>query len=443
MDFHSDIVETVTPCLSYENMNYWKTEDSGYHTPGSLESSEISGENFNHAIFNDKLSFTGQFQVDCLNLSKEFSPRLKYSTGLIRSSESYNESPQNRRGLKRAYQEETENTETNHNSVPTPTSILSGGLRMLRCSDNHTLNVSVSSVNLGHTNILEAELLSLNDHIHLTYPTTPVKKICRNSCKLSPFNARRLWRDRDNFVIHSLTCETRELQPLTKSLGTNNKVNVFQFKPNEKFDMIKMLYQYANVMPAIMKIFQYLSHEDVHNFTMVSQLWQKVWEDVSRVKTIKREYVHFLRNARENQENKMSTPKNGFKHQMRPLMEIHNIQYNNQQTSSQKSPPGTPRTIKFKRYAKAAALDSRKQLPCIKCQRPAKVTEESSGEVWVECTSITCCHQFCRLCMGERHSDKKCIQYDLDGPSPSKRQKNTYSIGTKKSRKNLKRLLCP
>ncbi|CAH2102536.1 unnamed protein product [Euphydryas editha] len=447
MDIHADIVEPVTPTLSYENISYWKTEDSGYHTSRSLENSEISGDNLKHSIFNGKISITGQFQVDCFDLSKEvrFSPRLKYNTGFIKANESYSESPQNRRGVKRAHQVELENSDVSYSSVPTPTSVIAGGLRKLRCTDNYKLNVSCSSVNLSHTNSLETELCSNNDHIHPAYPTTPVKKNCRNSCKLrSPLKSRRqqrFWRDRDNFAIHSLSCETQALQPITKPAKPNDKVSLFQYKPNQKIDIIKMLYLHANVMPPIMKIFNYLSHEDVFNFTLVSQLWQKVWEDVSRVKTKKQEYMHFLKNARENQENKMSTPKNNYKNQIRPLMEIHNIQNNCPQVCSQNSPPGSPGTIKFKRYTKAAALDPRKQLPCIKCHQPAKVTEDITGEEWVECTNMNCSHQFCRLCKGERHSGKKCFQYDLDAPSPSKRQKNTCAIGTKKSRRNLRRLL--
>lgn len=89
----------------------------------------------------------------------------------------------------------------------------------------------------------------------------------------------------------------------------------------------------------------------------------------------------------------------------------------------------------------SASLDSRLQLSCVKCSHPAKVTEEPTGEEWVECTNVTCAYQFCRSCNCTRHPGKSCFQYDLNAPSPSKRKKCEYAVGTKKSKKNLRRLL--
>lgn len=78
---------------------------------------------------------------------------------------------------------------------------------------------------------------------------------------------------------------------------------------------------------------------------------------------------------------------------------------------------------------------------CIRCHQPAKVTEEITGEEWAECSSATCAFQFCKFCTCERHPGKKCFVYDLEAPSPSKRKKTTCAVGTKKSKKNLRRLL--
>ncbi|CAH2238255.1 uncharacterized protein LOC120631821 [Pararge aegeria] len=451
MDIHSEYMEPVTPGLTYDNVGYWKTEDSGYHTsytPGSLECSELSSENFNPTIFQSKIGFTGQFQVGCYDIQSDvnFRPTLQFSTGIIRSQETHIESPQNRRGVKRAYNGEPDNRDhINYGSIPTPTSMIAGGLCKLRFSDKK-LNTSYSSGSFDSADFLTGDLYSRNEHIHTPYPTTPIKKVCRNNCKLSsPLNPRKPVK-KLNFAIHSLSCDRQALQPIVKSVKLqNNADNAYKFRPNQKIDIIKMLYQEANVMPPVMKIFNYLSNEDIYKFTLVSPLWQKVWEDVSKVKTKKQEYLHYLKDVRDNQENKMSTPKNIDTIQIRPLMEIHNVLNNhnviNKTTSTPISPPGTPKTIRFKRFAKAASLDIRKQLCCVRCQKPAKITEESSGEEWVECTSVTCSYQFCRFCKCDRHPGKNCFKYDLDGPSPSKRKKNTCAVGTKKSRKNLRRLL--
>lgn len=89
----------------------------------------------------------------------------------------------------------------------------------------------------------------------------------------------------------------------------------------------------------------------------------------------------------------------------------------------------------------SASLDSRLQLSCVRCNQPSKVTEESTGEEWAECTSSTCSYQFCRHCKCQRHPGKHCFQYDLNRPSPSKRKKNMCAVGTKNSKRNLRRLL--
>lgn len=81
------------------------------------------------------------------------------------------------------------------------------------------------------------------------------------------------------------------------------------------------------------------------------------------------------------------------------------------------------------------------QLSCAQCQYPAKVTKELSGEQWAECTNITCAYQFCKLCKSKRHRGTTCTQYDLSEPSPPKRKKNLYAVSSKKSKKNLYRLL--
>ncbi|XP_023939466.2 uncharacterized protein LOC112046873 [Bicyclus anynana] len=451
MDIHSEYMEPVTPGLTYDNVAYWKTEDSGYHTsytPESLECSEIRSENFNPTIFKSQIGFTGQFQVGCYDIQSDvnFRPTLQFSTGIIRSKESYSESPQNRRGVKRSYNGEPENRDNiNYGTIPTPTSIIAGGLCKLRFSDKK-FNATYSSLSLDSADRLTGDLCSRNDHTHTPYPTTPIKKVCRSNCKIiSPLNPRKPAK-KLNFAMHSLSCDTQALQPVIKPVKSqNNAIKAYKFRPNQKIDIIKMLYQEAHVLPPVMKIFDYLSNEDIYRFTLVSPVWQRVWEDVSKAKAKKQEYLHYLKDVRDNQENKTTTPKSTDANQIRPLMEIHNVLNNHnslvKSISTPISPPGTPKTIRFKRFTKAASLDLRKQLSCVRCQQPAKVTEETTGEEWVECTSTICSYQFCRFCKCDRHPGKNCFKYDLDGPSPSKRKKNVCAVGTKKSRKNLRRLL--
>lgn len=86
-------------------------------------------------------------------------------------------------------------------------------------------------------------------------------------------------------------------------------------------------------------------------------------------------------------------------------------------------------------------MDSQAQLSCVRCRYPSKVTKEPTGEEWAECTNFTCAYQYCTFCKCNRHLGKTCIVYDLEGPSPSKRKKNTGGVCTNKSRRNLHRLM--
>ncbi|XP_072943553.1 uncharacterized protein Rca1 [Epargyreus clarus] len=440
MDMHSDYTEPVTPGISYNGAGYWRAEDSGYHsfTPGSFESSEISDSS---KLAQRKICFTGQIHVDCRSVTPEENYRSrKYATSssILRSCENFVESPVIRRCLKRSYQED--DSDNIFSPFPTPTSVIAGSLRELKFNDGNKLSTSLTFSNRGHTDV-PSDLYYRSDHIHTSYPTTPIKKICRSSCKLSsPLNLRKPSK-KLNFVIHSLSCETQALQPIVPPVRSEPLPTQSKFRPDQKVDIIKMLYHEAHVMPPIMKIFSYLSNKDIYNFTLVSQLWSQVWEDVSKIKSKQTEYLKFLEDRKANQENKNSVPKNYESNPTKPLIEIHNLLTNNSQKNSPSSPPGTPRTIKFKKYVKSARLDIRMQLSCARCHQPAKVTEESSGEEWVECSSATCSYQFCRYCRCERHPGKTCTQYDLNGPSPSKRKKTACVVGTKKSRKNLRRLL--
>ncbi|CAH4031125.1 unnamed protein product [Pieris brassicae] len=434
MDIHSELVEPLSPRISYNNSSsYWKSEDSGYHTsftPGSLECSEVSNDSINSTFIKGRICFRGPYQVDYFNISPDDLVSHANISACIRNNDSFKDSPKGRRGIKRPFPDELENIDIPYNSIPTPTTLIAGGLRKLKFNDTKPK----ASKSFGHTDDLH-EFYNLHEKGH-TFPSTPIKKTCRTNCHLNSPTSLKRPAKKLNFAIHSLSCEAKGLQPVTK-VTKSKAVKSIQFRPEQKIDIIKMLYEKVNMRPPLMKIFSYLSNEDIFNFTLVSPLWLTVWENISKTSKLL-EYRTFLRNVEENVENRDVKPKILGSHQKKPLSETNNIIVSKTQPVS---PPDTPRTIKFKRFTKAASLDLRKQLSCVRCHQPAKVTEESSGEEWVECTSVTCSYQYCKFCKCDRHPGKKCFKYDLDGPSPSKRKKNTYAIGTKKSRKNLRRLL--
>ncbi|XP_041974894.1 uncharacterized protein LOC121730109 [Aricia agestis] len=439
MDKHSDFMEPVTPKLPFN----WSAEDSGYHTsftPGSLEYSDVADENY-YPLTRSTKSKAWHYYVE----ESKKTPELNFkNVQSVKSTEGSKElSPPKRRGTKRSHSDETDNTDIGYRSILTPTSNISGELNRLRFSDSKKCNRSYnSSIEYSSSLFSQHDPCPSDSHYYATIPTTPIKKICKNGCKINSPETQHKLRRSLSMVMHSITCDKNALElKVTSEEKKPNTFHKYNVKPHQKIDIIKMLHQKANVLPPIMKIFSYLSHEDIFNFTLVSQDWQKVWEDVSEKKR-QEEYSKYLNDIRESQENIMSTPKLREPQITRPLMEIQNVCNKNMAANTPVSPSKSPRTIRFKRFTKAASLDSRKQLPCMKCQLPAKIIEEMSGEEWAECTNHFCSFQFCSLCKSPRHPGKKCVQFDLDGPSPSKRihRKDKCVAGSKKSKQKLKRL---
>lgn len=356
MEVNLDFVEPATPALTHNNASFWRSEDSGYHTsftPGSVECSEISNENLEPSTSKGRICLSGQAHVNYDKTPEAtFYLGRKYgrSKNVISVSqyESPNQSPIARRGVKRPYLDDA--VEVTQSSIPTPTSMIAGGIQKLKVTADN-MAISWSTISSNHSSTLTSELY-LNEYVNaLSYPTTPVKKICRTSCKLSPMkrSTKKL-----NFAIHSLSCESNGL--VKKHSRPHSKVvRTIQFRPDQKIDIMRMLYESARVMPPILKIFSFLSHEDIYNFSLVSSLWCQIWNQVSK-QTKKQDYENFLKSARENQENKNKdqTPKKGDNIQMRSLKEVHNVLNAHVACSSPRSPPGTPRTNKFRKFTKVS-----------------------------------------------------------------------------------------
>ena len=344
MDIHPELKEPLTPKLSYENVHYWRCEDSGYHTsftPESLECSEIS----NSTKFTHKIRFAEHLHFDYYDISKEITYGTACKDSHIRPHDN-KPSVQNRRGIKRAFQEEPEDININDTNK-TPTSAISSAMRKMRFKSIETNKVTnFNSIKIGR------DLYYSNENVnHTEIPTTPIKKVCNNRRKpCSPVDVKK----KLNLEMHSLCCDRQSLLPINKCSEENTKK--YNFKPTQKIDIIKLLYT-NKVVPPIIEIFNYLLPQDIINFKSVSTYWRKIWNHLS-IKQKKEEYLNFLEIVKENQENKSSTPKNNNTNHKRPLMETNNL-CNLNQKKSLNSPPGTPRTTKFKKYAKVSKFKCR------------------------------------------------------------------------------------
>lgn len=351
MDFQTDFIEPTTPALTYNSINrYSKNEDSGYHTsytPGSFQYSDLSNDSLNSHVMQRQFC---QIQVDCYDITPEV--KLRFGQRLSKCSSSLNaydqkDSPISRRAVKRSYQEDVENIEE-LSSIPTPTSLIAGCLRKLKFSDGTKINKNIVSTRYTNTVLQDFNYQHDIGGSEISYPTTPVKKICRSRCTLrSPLSLRKPVK---KLITHSLSCEIEALQPVQNKKALEC-IKSYHFKPNKKVDIIQMLYEHA-AMPPIMEIFKYLSNEDIFNFSLVSNVWLKVWDDVSKKLTVKQNFVKFMQKEKENQENKGTTPKDNSHTHIRRPMGVHNIANSNTMKNTVCSPTRSPRTNRFKKFTK-------------------------------------------------------------------------------------------
>lgn len=340
MDIKSSSRDIATP-LSYKSLNFYKTEDSGYHTSFATPSLECSST---PSELQDP-SLICQIKVDCYPITPGAEVRsLNRHYNCYNSSSSSPEiTPLARRGLKRRHDAEDQ-TEVDVGTVATPTSSIANGVQKLDVNDVIlSKTTSVASGNLE--NFLGDSFNRDFFGTAVIHPSTPIKKVCRSNCHLSPFNRRKSPRKVD-FAIHSLSCEKQVLKVQPKPPPKES--NRFGFKPNQKLDIIKMLYHHETYCStSIKKILGYLSKEDIFNFTLVSPMWCNIFKNVNTKQRCKDFFVT-VKNNLENWDI-IETPKLDFDNHIRPLKEIQNV---NLLQSTPHSPTRSPRTTRFNKFTK-------------------------------------------------------------------------------------------
>lgn len=338
VDICSDYAEQHGQTLILGSYSLCKTDDSGYHTsltPGSLGCSEISGEYLDHSVFPNKTCSTRPYIPSEVNIV--YNRPIKVPKETI-------DTPLLRPGVKRSYQK-SESSDFTFSPIPTPTTLIAGKIQSLDVNENK--ENSCRKIHEVVSDYSSNRKLRYYDHESASYPITPVKKNCKlNPCRKS---AKKL-----NFVTHSLSCEPQELLLTTKKRSQLASARTVLFQPEKKFDILRLLYKNGNAMPPISTIFNYLSNEDIYNMKLVSATWAEIWESVSDKKR-KQEYEEYIKSIRENQENRNKKGRETqFKNKMKIgcFREIHNELYHNTVCSTPISPPGTPKSERFKKFTK-------------------------------------------------------------------------------------------
>lgn len=345
MDVHSDYVETVSVQkynLSFDTINYFKAEDSGYHTsftPGSLEHSQLSSGFLDQSVV--ATAFIDPIQVDYVTPEP-----YKYNQ-LKPRNDNCKDTPSPRRAVKRPFSSIESKKQT---TIPTPTTWIAGKIQGLEVSEDKENN-TLPSDNSHRTERNARYIYRLNIcEQKFSYPITPVKR----NCKLSP--CRKSGRKLD-FVIHSIACENHGLQQTPQQV-TQTRIRPTQpivarpdqNKKRNKIDILGLLHQHSAI-PPLKNIFWYLSNEDICNFCCVSSTWKDIWNLHSS--SIKKEELRkHLKSARENQENclkKRSIRIKATNLNDGSLKEINNFIKENPTPSS---PQYSPKTNRFREFIK-------------------------------------------------------------------------------------------
>lgn len=334
MDVHSELVSSAKSALSFDNMKYYKAEDSGYHTsftPGSLEQSDL-----------------------CSDLDETLPPRTTYdATPNYRRSrygplKVHNDiSADSRRALKRPYP----STElVKHvTTIPTPTTLLSGKIESLDVNeDKENSSVSIPPESPCSSNSSKRFLYRLQvPEPVLPYPLTPIKRNCRlGPCR----SAKKL-----EFSTHSLLCKKSELQHVPEESSKIQLIPILA-RPNQKIDILRLLCE-THATPALENILQNLNNEDTHSFCLVSKTWCQIWKLYSSKKK-KRSYKEYLKTSQENQENcaRESVSKTRSRKVHGYLRDLNNEIIENPVNKAVRSPPSSPRSNRFRKFTKVVYI---------------------------------------------------------------------------------------
>lgn len=294
------------------------------------------------------------------------------------------------------------------------------------------------------------------------YTTTPSKKInfilpkieitSPTTSKTSPFNKntnsnlswnkklRRLKiNDHINVDIKPKRLDFDRIN-FTKHRRRSNYVNIIG---KSKVDVFSLLGEQTNHCWIVSKILGYLSPQDLCSISMVSTIWRRICfaDNFSNKRRI--QYVHYRQNTKENLRSikKYKTDINNSisespKTRTRGyLVPVHNLlSPKGKRTPS--SPPVSPSKIKFHSFLKAgrSLAPWERLFSCPKCSFASHVDNDKNVGI---CTREGCGIKFCTFCSSKPHSGP-CKTLQL--ATPTKRKTPPLIVGSKQSKRNLRRL---
>ncbi|NP_001171735.1 early mitotic inhibitor-like protein [Saccoglossus kowalevskii] len=192
----------------------------------------------------------------------------------------------------------------------------------------------------------------------------------------------------------------------------------------EKVDIMKELY--SKTLQFL--VLQYLEPVDLCNVCCVSKVWNNACISESRINKKRREYIDMIEEQKEN-----TQVKSVHTQLMTPCDKpLGLVQMAVKPTPSDyKTPTTATKSDLFMKVAQSLFYDDT-LTKCPLCESPARVLR---AEQRATCTREACSNDFCTKCHTPAHGSKKC-----PGIKGQPVRKSQSTVGSKKSKKNLRRL---
>ncbi|KAK6619410.1 hypothetical protein RUM43_012167 [Polyplax serrata] len=224
-------------------------------------------------------------------------------------------------------------------------------------------------------------------------------------------------------------------------MGSSIELRRSFYLESKRVDFLSLLGEKTGHSLVVSKILGYLSCTDLQNVSKVSKTWQKLCLGDKAAALRVKQFKAKRKMLKENQwfYNSMQRCNESTPKKRKPLA-CWNENYGfTKMKQTPGSPPVSPRQRKFNKYLKEGMKLSKtgKLTPCPRCTLPSNVNDdEMSGH----CTQSFCSFHFCLQCQCAYHHGTACKYFITSSPSSSPSKAARYKVGSRQSRRALRRL---
>uniref|UniRef100_A0A1B6DFY3 F-box domain-containing protein n=1 Tax=Clastoptera arizonana TaxID=38151 RepID=A0A1B6DFY3_9HEMI len=327
------------------------------------------------------------------------------------------------------------------------------------CDHLNLMETNESNLILKNENSTNFTSICSNLGISVSYDKPPVLLDSSGQERLKSNSFMSLANSNNNIDTEMSTKSNDSTNFICKEQFINNTTPIFPtcknvyltncyVRKNKRFlngiENLDILYQLGvknNYNHIIENIFGYLTPYDLLNVKKVSTTWNQIFLNISPTQ---KKWKAFKRQCKEVQKENMNVSqeisseikliKRRGRHTYLSAIENMNVSQNLQQHSPQISPVVSPSKRKFNLFQKEGEKlkQGERLLRCPKCTFPS----HDLGSTFATCTRIGCKYEFCIFCFGVYSLNHICPPLY----TPKLCKKRTSTIGSKGSKRNLRRL---